>query len=136
VRTLVVEDVPERRKIVRSTVVTVLFTLVFLLCALAFWAWSSPEVIDQSPVGYLNGINRYVVYVLEILSLFGFFAFLTITVVNLRLGLAGVRAGWMDLLLMLVIIGIVSYAMFGAGIAAATLILSMGFIGYLYLLQD
>ena len=98
--------------------------------------WSSPDVIDTSPVGALNDINPYITFVLEILVMFGIFVFATVTVVNLRLQLTGVRAGWLEVIIMLVVVTAIAWLAFEANAAGATLILSLGFVGYLYLLQE
>jgi len=134
VRTAVSDEVPERREVVRSTVVSVILAVVFLILAIALWAWSAPGLV--SPVSYLNSINPYISVVLEILAMFGFFVFITVTVVNLRLGLTEIRAGWTEVVTTIVLVTIVSWAMFGASISGASLILSLAFVVYLYLLQD
>ncbi|RDE12561.1 MAG: hypothetical protein C4K47_07430 [Candidatus Thorarchaeota archaeon] len=128
------DEVPERREVVRSTVVSVILAVVFLILAIALWAWSAPGLV--SPVSYLNSINPYISVVLEILAMFGFFVFITVTVVNLRLGLTEIRAGWTEVVTTIVLVTIVSWAMFGASISGASLILSLAFVVYLYLLQD
>jgi len=134
VRTAVSDEVPERREVVRSTVVSVILAVVFLILAIALWAWSAPGLV--SPVSYLNSINPYISVVLEILAMFGFFVFITVTVVNLRLGLTEIRAGWTEVVTMIVLVTIVSWAMFGASVSGASVILSLAFVVYLYLLQD
>ena len=128
------DEVPERREVVRSTVVSVILAVVFLILAIALWAWSAPGLV--SPVSYLNSINPYISVVLEILAMFGFFVFITVTVVNLRLGLTEIRAGWTEVVTMIVLVTIVSWAMFGASVSGASVILSLAFVVYLYLLQD
>ncbi|NWF95699.1 MAG: hypothetical protein HXY34_06120 [Candidatus Thorarchaeota archaeon] len=130
------DNLPERRDLIRSTVVTVLFSTVFLLLAIAFWAWSSPDFIATSPVGVLNSINVWLTYVVEIASLTLTFIFVTVTVVNLRFGLTGIRSGWTEIVIMLAVIGGISYGMFGPNIAAATLAFSLGFVAYLFLHQE
>jgi hypothetical protein len=134
VRTAVSDEVPERREVVRSTIVSVILAVVFLILAIAFWAWSAPGLV--SPVSLLNSINPYITAALEILTVFGFFVFITVTVVNLRLGLTEIRAGWTEIITMIILVTIVSWAMFGASVSAASVILSLAFIVYLYLLQD
>jgi hypothetical protein len=61
--------------------------------------------------------------------------FLTTTVVNAKLGFTGVRAGWTELVIILILIAGTTYAMFGGAIMAATIVAMLAFIGYLYLLQ-
>lgn len=128
------DDVPERHEIVRSTIISVILAVVFLILAIAFWAWSAPGL--ASPVSLLNSINPYIVVLLEIMSMFGFFIFVTVTVVNLRLGLTQIRAGWTEIVTMIVLVTVVSWAMFGASVSGASVILSLAFVVYLYLLQD
>ena len=75
------EEIPERRDLLRSTVLTILFTVVFVVLGLAFWAWSSLEVIATSPVGAINEFNPAVTVVLEVLIMFMTFVFLLVTVI-------------------------------------------------------
>ncbi len=126
---------PERSVVIRSTIVTAVLTIVFLTLALLFWGWSSADIVEETPVGWLRNYNEYVLYVLEILSLFLTYVFLTTTVVNLKLGFTGVRAGWTELVLILILIAGIAYAMFGGNIMAVTVVAMLAFIGYLYLLQ-
>ena len=128
------DEVPERRDVIRSTVISVMLAVVFLILAIAFWAWSAPGLV--SPVSLLNSLNPYITVVLEILAVFGFFVFITVTVVNLRLGLTEIRAGWTEIIAMIVLVTIVSWTMFGASVSGASVILSLAFVVYLYLLQD
>ena len=130
------DETPERREMIRSSVITVALSVILLILGLAFWAWSSPDVIDTSPVGWLNGISPYLTVVLEVFTMLGFFVFLVVTVINLRLFFTGIRAGWTEVILVWIVVGAMSWLMFGAAAGAATGILSMGFIVYLYLLQD
>lgn len=130
------DETPERSEIVRSSVITTSLSVVLLILGLAFWAWSSPDVINTSPVGALNAISPYVTAVLEVLMMLGFFVFLVVTVINLRLFLTGIRAGWTEVLLVLVVVSAMSWLMFGVVVGAATGILSLGFVVYLYALQD
>ncbi len=64
------------------------------------------------------------------------FAFLFVTVLNLRLGLTGRRGGWSEVIACLIAIGLATVGMFGLGVMGMTVILSLGFIGYVYLLQE
>jgi hypothetical protein len=128
------DEVPERREVMRSTIISVIFAVVFLVLSIAFWAWSAPGLV--SPVSYLNSVNPYITVALEILAMFGFFVFVTVTVVNLRLGLTEIRAGWTEIVTMIILVMIVSWAMFGASVSGASVILSLAFVVYLYLLQD
>ena len=130
------DETPERREMIRSSVITVALSVILLILGLTFWAWSSPDVIDTSPVGWLNGISPYLTVVLEVFMMLGFFVFLVVTVINLRLFFTGIRAGWTEVILVWIVVGAMSWLMFGAAAGAATAILSMGFIVYLYLLQD
>ncbi|MFW9793265.1 MAG: hypothetical protein ACFFEE_03095 [Candidatus Thorarchaeota archaeon] len=79
------DETPERSELVRSSIITIIFTVIFLVLGLSLWAWSSPDVIDTSPVGALNEINPAVTVLIEVLVMFGFFVFLSVTVINLRL---------------------------------------------------
>ena len=130
------DEIPERSEILRSTIVTILFTAVFVIIGLAFWAWSSPEVIDTSPVGAINDFNPAVTVALEVLIMFLVFVFLSVTVINLRLALTNIRAGWTEVIIVLIFLAIMSTAMFNLFVSSVTVILSLGFVVYLYLLQD
>ncbi len=130
------DRIPERSEIVRSSVITIIFAVVPLILAIAFWAWSSPDIINQTIVGTINNINPYITYVLEIVFMAFFFFFTTVTIVNLRLFVTTVRSGWAEVLLMLIVTGVLSYAMFGAGVMGATIVFCLAFIVYLYLLQE
>ncbi len=130
------DDIPERREIVRSTIVTVILTVVLLSLGLAFWAWSAPEVIGTSPVGAINDMNPFLVLIIEILVMSGMFLFLTITVVNIRLYLTQIRAGWTELILLLIVVSVMTFLMFEPGVAIVTLLLSLAVVVYLYMLQE
>jgi hypothetical protein len=130
------EETPERGEILRSTIITVLFTAVFVILGLAFWAWSSPDVIETSPVGAINDFNPAVTVVLEVLIMFLVFVFLSVSVINLRLALTNIRAGWTEVIIVLIFLAITSTAMFNLFVGSVTVILSLGFVVYLYLLQD
>jgi hypothetical protein len=130
------DDTPERSEMIRSTIITVLLTAVFLIIGLAFWAWSSPEIIDTSPVGAINDMNPAITILIEVLAMVMTFIFLSVTVINLRLMLSNIRAGWTEVIVLLIFIAIVASAMFNLFVGAATVVLSFGFIVYLYLLQD
>ncbi len=130
------DETPERREMIRSTVVTVALAAALLILGLVFWAWSSPDVVETSPVGWLNGISPYLTVVLEVLMMLGFFVFLVVTVINLKMYLTGIRAGWTEVVLLLILVSAMSWLMFGPATGVATAILSMGFIVYLYWLQD
>lgn len=125
----------ERRVVIRSTIVTTVLTILFLSLAILFWAWSSADIVRDTPVGWLKQYNEYILYVLEILFPSLTYVFLTTTVTNAKLGFTGVRAGWTELIIILILIAGVTYAMFGAAIMAVTIIAMIAFIGYLYLLQ-
>ncbi|MGD9397759.1 MAG: hypothetical protein PVJ05_15090 [Candidatus Thorarchaeota archaeon] len=130
------DDTPERSEMMRSTIITVLLTVVFFVIGLAFWAWSSPEVIDTSPVGAINEINPALTVLIEVVVMVMVFIFLSVTVINLRLMLTNIRAGWTEVIFILIVIAIASSAMFTLFVGSATVILSLGFVVYLYLLQD
>ncbi|MHA1925883.1 MAG: hypothetical protein ACXABV_10590 [Candidatus Thorarchaeota archaeon] len=130
------DDIPERSEIVRSTITTVILTVVLLSIGLALWAWSAPEVIDTSPVGALNDMNPFLVLIIEILVMSGMFLFLTITIVNIRLYLTQIRAGWTELILLLIVVFVMTFLMFESGVAIVTLLLSSAAIVYLYMLQE
>ncbi len=127
---------PDKRELMRSNIITLILTIILLVLVILLWMWSSPDIVDTTLVGALNNINPYVTFVIEVLLLFGVFVFATVTVVNLRLQLTDVRAGWTEVVVMLIAIAIVSYLAFGVNAMGATLILSLGFVGYLYLLQE
>ncbi|MDH4212958.1 MAG: hypothetical protein OEV85_03465 [Candidatus Thorarchaeota archaeon] len=130
------DDIPERREMIRSTVITILLTVVFLILGLAFWAWSSPAVIDTSPIGVLNSINPFVTVLIESLTMLGMFIFFSVTVINLRLFISNVRAGWFEVIAIFILIIAMSWLMFGSGVGGVTAVLSLGFVVYLYLLQE
>jgi hypothetical protein len=130
------DETPERSDMMRSTIITVLFTVVFFVIGLAFWAWSSPEVIDTSPVGVINNMNPAITILIEVLAMVMAFIFLSVTVINLKLMLSNIRAGWTEIIVLLVFIAIMASAMFNLFVGSATVVLSFGFVVYLYLLQD
>lgn len=130
------DETPERREIIRSSVITIMLSAILLILGLVFWAWSSPDVIDTSPVGFLNDISPYLTVVLEVFMMFGLFVFVVVTVINLRLYFTGIRAGWTEVALVFIVVVAMSWLMFGAATGAATGIVSLGFVVYLYLLQD
>ena len=130
------DETPERSEMMRSTIITVLLTAVFFVIGLAFWAWSSPEVIDTSPVGAINEMNPALTVLIEVLVMVMAFIFLSVTAINLKLMLTNIRAGWTEVIVILIVMAIMSSAMFGLFVGAATVVLSLGFVVYLYLLQD
>ncbi len=130
------EETPERSKMIRSLLVTIIFSVLILVLGLSLWAWSSPDVIDSSPVGALNEINPAITVLIEVLVMFGFFVFLSVTVINLKLFLTEIRAGWTEIIVLLIVLAIMASTMFGIFIGAASVILSLGFVVYLYLLQE
>ena len=130
------DDTPDRRDMVRSSVITILLTVVFFVIGLAFWAWSSPDVIDTSPVGAINAINPALTVLIEVLVMVLAFIFLSVTVINLKLMLSNIRAGWTEIIAILIFMAIVSSAMFDLFVGSATVVLSLGFVVYLYLLQE
>lgn len=130
------EETPERSEMIRSSIITIILTVLFLVLGLALWAWSSPDVIDSSPVGALNEINPTITVLIEVLVMLGFFIFLSVTVINLKLALTEIRAGWTEVIVVLIVFAIMASTMFGIFVGAASVILSLGFVVYLYLLQE
>lgn len=130
------DEIPERRQIVRSTAMTGFLTAMLMVLGLAFWVWSAPEAVDASPVGALNALNPFLALVLEMLIMTGVFVFLTVTVVNLRLYMTQIRSGWTEIILLLVVVFIMTFMMFEPGVTFVTLLLSLAFVVYLYLLQE
>ena len=126
----------ERSEDVRSAVITIILTVVFLVIGLALWLWSSPDIIDTSPIGAMNSFNPYVTVIIESLTMLGMFIFLSVTVINLRLFISEVRAGWIEVISVFILVVAISWLMFGAAVGGVTAILSLGFIVYLYLLQE
>ena len=130
------DETPERSEMVRSSIITILLTVVFFVIGLAFWAWSSPDIIETSPVGAINAMNPAVTVLIEVLVMVMAFIFLSVTVINIKLMLTSIRAGWTEVIAILVVIAIATSAMFGLFVGAATVVLSLGFVVYLYLLQE
>ncbi|HDD67269.1 MAG TPA: hypothetical protein ENG31_01435 [Candidatus Thorarchaeota archaeon] len=130
------QDTPDKSELMRSNIITLVFTVIFLVLVVLFWMWSAPDVVDTSPVGALNDINPYVTFVIEILVLFGVFVFGTVTVVNFRLQLTDVRAGWPEIILMIIVVAVIAYLAFGVNAMGGAVVLSLGFVAYLYLLQE
>ncbi|MFW9803049.1 MAG: hypothetical protein ACFFFC_10370 [Candidatus Thorarchaeota archaeon] len=130
------DEIPERSEIIRSTIITVILTVVLLSLGLALWAWSAPDVINTSPVGALNDMNPFLALIIEILVMSGMFLFLTITVVNIRLYMTQIRAGWVELILLTIVVFVMTFLMFESGVAIVTLLLSLAIIVYLYMLQE
>ena len=130
------DDVPDRSETIRSAVITVILTVVFLIVGLAFWAWSFPDIIDTSLVGAINSFNPYVTLMIEALAMLGMFIFLSVTVINMKLFLSGIRAGWMEVISVFIIVVAISWVMFGTAVSGITAVLSLGFVVYLYLLQE
>ncbi|MCF2137407.1 MAG: hypothetical protein K9W43_09260 [Candidatus Thorarchaeota archaeon] len=129
-------NMPDKSDLTRSNIITLFLTVILLVVAILLWMWSAPDVIDTSPIGALNNFNPFVTFVVEILIMTGVFIFATVTVINLRLQLTSVRAGWLEVIIMFIVIVAISWATFGVNAAGATAILSLGFIAYLYLLQE
>jgi len=131
-----VNDTIEKREFVRSTIITVIFSLVFLILGVAFWYWSTPEVIDTSPVNWILEINSFLVPVIEILLMVGFFIALITTIINSKLYFSEIRAGWLEIIFTMILVTAISWAMFDSNVGIATLVISIGFVVYLYMLQD
>jgi len=130
------DDVPDRSETIRSAAITVILTVVFLIVGLAFWVWSFTDIIDTSPVGAINAFNPYVTVIIEALAMLGMFIFLSVTVINAKLFLSGIRAGWMEVILVFIVVVAISWVMFGTAVSGVTAVLSLGFVVYLYLLQE
>ncbi len=130
------EETPERSKMIRSLLITIIFSVLILVLGLSLWAWSSPDVIDSSPVGALNEINPAITVLIEVLVMLGFFVFLSVTVINLKLFLTEIRAGWTEVIVLLIVSAIMASTMFGVFVGAASVLVSLGFVVYLYLLQE
>ncbi len=130
------DETPERRDLIRSSIITIILTVVFLILGLTLWAWSSPDIIDSSPIGVLNSYLPAITVAIEVLVMLMFFIFLSVSVINLRLMLSQIRAGWFEVILLLIVLAIMSTTMFGVFVGAASVIVSLGFVVYLYLLQD
>ncbi|MGY5864570.1 MAG: hypothetical protein RTV41_08180 [Candidatus Thorarchaeota archaeon] len=130
------EETPERSTMVRSSIITIMLTAIFLILGLALWAWSSPDIIDVSPVGALNAINPAITVAIEVLVMIMFFIFLSVSVINLRLMMTQLRAGWTDVIILLILQAIMASTMFGVFVGAASVLVSLGFVVYLYLLQE
>ncbi|MHA1959069.1 MAG: hypothetical protein ACW99U_02480 [Candidatus Thorarchaeota archaeon] len=127
-------ETPDRSEIVRSSIITVTLMAIFLVLEILFWVWSSPDVV--SPVTALNDINSNLVPIIEILLMFLFFVFATVSVINFRLYFSKVRAGWTEIIGMLILVVVVSWLMFGQWVSIFSAVFSFGFVVYLYLLQD
>lgn len=127
-------DIPERKELVRSTIITIILASIFLTFGVLFWFWAQPDVI--SPIADLSEANPYLMAILEVLVMFGAFISITVTIVNLRLYLTQIRSGWLDVIVLLIIMVLVTYVMFQENVALFTLLFDLGFIVYLYLLQD
>jgi len=130
------DDVSERSEDMRSAVITIIFTVVFLILGIVLWVWSSPDIIDTSLIGVINSFNPYVTLIIESLTMLGMFIFLSVTVINMRLFLSEVRAGWFEVISVFIIVVAISWLMFGAAVGGVTAIFSLGFVVYLYLLQE
>jgi len=131
-----VSDEIEKKEFVRSTIITVIFSLVFLILGVAFWYWSTPDVIDTSPVNWLLETNAFLVPVIETLLMVGFFIALIVTVIAARLYFTGIRAGWLEIISTLILVTAISWVMFESNVGIATLVISIGFVVYIYMLQD
>ena len=130
------DDVPERSEMLRSAVITIVFSAIFLIVGLLLWVWSADDIIATSPVGALSTFNPFLTIIVEALTMLGVFIFLSVTVINLRLFLSEVRAGWMEVISIFILVVAMSWLMFGAAVGGVSVILSLGFVVYLYLLQE
>ena len=132
--TILSDDIPERDEIVRSTVITVLLTAIFLIIAIMFWAWTASEV--DTPITWMNAANPVLAPIIEVFTMFLVFVFLITTVVNLRLYMTRIRSGWLEVIFLFIIVTVMAWLMFGTNVGLASGVLSLAFIGYLYLLQE
>lgn len=128
------DDIPTREEIVKSTIMTVILTSIFMILGVLFWAGSAPGV--TSIVTAINEVNPFITVLLEVLFMFLSFVFLTVTIVNLRLYITQIRAGWLEIFIILIVMTIFSWLMFDGNVAGASFALSLGFVVYLYLLQE
>ncbi len=130
------DDIPDRSEMIRSTVITVIITAVFMIIALTLWAWASLPEVETSPIDILNDFNPYISVIIESLTMLCVFIFLSVTVINLKLYLSQVRAGWFEILLIYILVIAMAWIMFGVAVGGVSAIFSLGFIVYLYLLQE
>ncbi len=128
------DEIPDRSEILRSTIITTVFTALFIALSVIFWWWSTLE--GTTPLTELNNINNFMAPILEVAFMGFSFFFLTVTVVNLQLYLTQMRAGWMEIIILLAAITIMSYFMFGLEVTAASFAICLAFIAYIYLIQD
>lgn len=127
-------DTPEKDEIVRSSIITGSLMVVFIVVGVLFWYWST---IDATTiVTTLNDINPFLAPIIEVFTMFGFFVFFVVTIANLRHYVTGVRAGWLEIIVSLILVTALTWVMFTPTAAAVTLVLSLGFVVYLYLLQE
>ena len=127
-------DIPERSEIVRSTIITVVLASSCITIGVLFWFWTQPDVV--SPIAALSDANPYLLAILEVLFMFAAFIFITVTIVNLRLFYTQIRAGWLDVIVILIIMVALTYVLFQESVALFTLLFDLGFLVYLYLLQE
>lgn len=128
------DEIPERDEIIRSTLITAVLASIFIIIGVVFWAWSSPDI--DSPLTALNNMNPFLTPIIEIVLVLCMFIFLTVTVVNLRLFITHIRSGWLEIILLIIIQMIMAYFMFGTEVTAASFVFCLGFVVYLYALQD
>jgi hypothetical protein len=74
--------------------------------------------------------------IVEALTMLGMFIFLSVTAINLRLFLSEVRAGWLEVISIFILVVVMAWAMFGGAVGGVSAIFSLGFVVYLYLLQE
>lgn len=127
-------EIPERSEMLRSTAITVTISAICIAIGIAFWAWSGSEL--DSPVKALNDFNPYITLIIEILLMFGTFVFATVTIINLKLYISKIRAGWTEVIAMVFLMGAISWLMFESWVGMASIVLMVGFVVYLYLLQE
>ncbi|MGY5860370.1 MAG: hypothetical protein RTU63_13450 [Candidatus Thorarchaeota archaeon] len=130
------EDVPERSEMIRSAAITIVLTAVFLIIGIVFWLWSAEDIIATSPVGALNSVNPFLTGIIEAMSMLGTFIFLSVTAINLRMLFSEVRAGWLEVISIYIIVVAMAWIMFGSAVGGVTAVFCLGFVVYLYLLQE
>ena len=130
------DDIPERSDMIRSSAITGVFTAVFMIIALVLWAWESIPEDEISLLDALNDLNPYVTLLIEALVMLGFFIFLCVTVINLRMFFSEIRAGWLEVVSVFILAVVMAWIMFGSAVGGISAILCLGFLVYLYLLQD
>ncbi|TXT53947.1 MAG: conserved membrane protein of unknown function [Candidatus Thorarchaeota archaeon] len=129
------DNTPDKSELMRSNIVTILFTVILLVIALTLWAWSSPDVVDTSPVGAITEINPWLLWGIELVIMIGLFFFASLSTINLRLMISGIRAGWTEMIALIIVVTALAFFMFSPELAAATLVATLGILSYFYMIQ-